>query len=73
MSIVKNNKKSLLIVVANYGSLKSGPETEDPGPCDPETWTLKLGSWALELATLRHGILTPGILVMGPWDSVTSN
>ena len=53
-----------------------GPENWDPrfwdtGPWDPKTWlpgTLELAPWALGLATLGHGNLTPGTLLMGPWD-----
>ena len=63
-----------------------GPETWDPenwdprfwdtGPWDPKTWlpgTLELVPWALGLMTLGYWTLTPKIMIMGPWDPVTSN
>ena len=37
------------------------------------TRDLGLGPWDLGLATLGHGILTPGTLEMGPWNHETSN
>ena len=57
-------------------SLKSGPEALDLGPWDPRLWNpgpWDLGSWGSGTGTLGHRTLTPGTLVMGSWDPVTSN
>ena len=65
---IKNSNYGMLTLLK---SLKSGPETRDPGPWDPGPWNPRLcdpGPETLRLVTLGLWNWDPGPWDLHPWD-----